>query len=223
MTERKPKGARKRKQVPARPRFRLTLERVELAAGWDGRLRGGPEPCLLVGLFQVAKAGANLLGRCLHRLGTIKTFPHTVVPREPLFDVGLMVGPELGSLAILCLVVEEDSGRDIEKLFSDVAAPDRLAAYAGDKVIPDPISIVDLMAHPASEPPHAEPLHLLRDGRPLDVQLIRDKWIAASMIRLDLPPGTTSSQWMLEACSQDQRNDWTLWLHARVDVKASGG
>jgi hypothetical protein len=120
-------------------------------------------------------------------------------------------------MALLCLVLEEDSGEDVTRLYGDRATPERLAGFHGEPAIPAPAGLADLLAHPASEPPHAEPIHLLRDGRPLEDQVARDDWIAASIIRLDVPEGSSVSHWRLQARSADSRNDWTLWLQARLE------
>jgi hypothetical protein len=218
MGSRRPGGRRKsRRQAPRRPRFRLTLDRIELAAGRDGLLRGGPEPALLAGLYH-ARAAPLLLGRCLHRLDSIADFPHSAAPGHQLLDVALPALALPGTLALLCLVLEEDSGLDLAQLYTDLASPSTLGGYDAAASVPEPRLMSELMAHPASEPPQAETIHLLRDGRPLEDQIRRDDWIAAAMIRIQLPEGGASSHWDLKARTADGSNDWTFWLHAWFDA-----
>jgi hypothetical protein len=211
------RGKSRRRQTPRSPRFRLTLDRIELAAGRDGLLRGGPEPALLGGLFR-ARPGPVLLGRCLHRLGSIDDFPHNASLDQQLLDVSLPAGTLPGTLALLCLVLEEDSGRDLAQLYADLATPANLAAFDGAARVPEPRPMSELMAHPASELPHAETIHLLRDDQPLQDQVKDDDWIAAALIRIALPEAGRSSHWALQARSADGHNDWTFWLHAWVDA-----
>jgi hypothetical protein len=212
-------------------RLRITMRRVELARGWDGPLRGGPEPCTLVAVFDVGRAeggtgGGMLLGRAVHRLGTVDRIPASIPLDDEILDLGLPASvaargaPLSGSLAVLCLVLEEDDGADIASLYADVATPARFVGFDARGAVPEPVSLADLGTLPATQPPRAQPIQLLRDGRPLSPQLRHDDWIGASLIRLDVQVdgGARDTDWTIEARSEDLRNDWTMWMHVRVDV-----
>ena len=196
----------------------MAVQRIELARGWDGWLRGGPEPCLLVGVFKVEGPAVSLLGRSVHKLGTVNSFPHTRQIDEELLDVRIPGDTDSGALAVLCLFVEEDGGRDIAALYTDVGTPARLAGFEKASLIPDPLSMAEIMALPPSQPPHAQPICLLRDGCTLGDQIVDDDWIGASVVRLALSASRGDSHWGLRAQSEDRRNDWAVWLHARVDI-----
>lgn len=198
--------------------LRVVLERMELARGHDGLLRGGVEPRLLLAAFLMRDGHPTLLGRSLTAVGTVKSFPHLCEVREQAMQLGLPRRNEPGTITLLCLVLEEDTGRDIEALFADVAMPARFVGYDDHAAVPAPATLASVLARPLTEPPHAEPIQLLRDGRPLEETLRHDDWIAASVIRLETPQQHSTSRWSVEARSHDRRNDWTLWLHIGIEV-----
>jgi len=197
--------------------LRVGLDRVELARGWDGPFGGGIEPCLIVAAFQIVDGAPALLGRALRKFGTIRSFPHVQSVPEPLLEIR---GSEMASerLALLCLVLEEDSGLDLADLFREMASLDRFSGYDLSAPVPEPMTLTVMIAEPAFVPPRPRAIHLLRDGRPLEDQVKADDWVAASLIRLEAPRHRTASRWRIEARSEDQRNDWTLWL--TVDLRA---
>jgi hypothetical protein len=207
-----------RKETPRLGTLRVVLERMELARGHDGLLRGGVEPRLLLAAFLMRKGKPALLGRSITSAGTVKSYPHQSEIHEQVLFVGLPKRGEPGAVTLLCLVLEEDSGRDLEALFSDVAAPTRFVSYDVHSTVPEPVTLAAMMARPSTQAPHAESIQLLRDGRPLEEALKHDDWIAASVIRLEATQVSTGSRWSVEARSHDQRNDWTLWLHIGVEV-----
>lgn len=223
-TRARKKGARQAKQqvrpkeLPRLGTLRVVLERVELARGHDGFLRGGVEPRLLLAAFLMRKGKATLLGRSLTAVGTVKSYPHLREVHEQALHLGLPRRSEPGAVSLLCLVLEEDSGSDIEALFADVATPARFVGYDEHAAVPEPVTLVQMMARPSTQAPHAEPIQLLRDGRPLEEALRHDDWIAAGIIRLEAAQVNASSRWSVEARSHDRRNDWTLWLHIGVEV-----
>jgi len=148
----------------------------------------------------------------------VKSYPHLSYVDEQALVLGLPRRSEPGAVTLLCLVLEEDSGRDIETLFGDLAAPTRFVGYDGHTDVPAPVTLAAMMARPSTQAPHAEPIQLLRDGRPLEDTLRHDDWIAASVIRLENAQVSTSTRWSVEARSHDRRNDWTLWLQIGVEV-----
>jgi hypothetical protein len=207
------RSANKRRSGVAVRGLRVGIERVELAAGWDGRFGGGVEPCLIVGAFQVSGGEPSLLGRALKRIGTVKSFPHIQSEPEPLLDVP---GFTPRRIALLCMVLEEDRGRDVADLFSQIAMLDRFSGYDGHAPVPEPVTLTTMIAEPASNPPKPRAIHLLRDGVPLEDQIKSDDWMAASLIRLDARGAGATSRWRIEARSEDLRNDWTLWLKVEL-------
>jgi hypothetical protein len=212
----KPKTSPPETQQPGT--LRVMLERMELARGHDGLLRGGVEPRLLLAAFLMRSGKATLLGRSLTSVGTVTSYPHLSYVDEQALWLGLPRRSEPGAVSLLCLVLEEDSGRDIETLFGDLATPARFVGYDGHTDVPEPVPLAAMMARPSTQAPHAEPIQLLRDGRPLEDTLRHDDWIAASVIRLELAQVNTSTRWSVEARSHDRRNDWTLWLQIGVEV-----
>ena len=206
--------------MPRRPRFRLSLERLELAAGHDGLLRGAPEPCLLIGLFQLRAEGPALIGRCLHEVGTIHApLPLAMTVGQELLDLPLpRSGDTLPGMALISLLLEKDSGADIARLYTDLGTPARLAVVQEALAVPDTLPLGELLRLPATAPPHAEPIQLLYEERAVADEVRRDDWVGAALIRIDPPQGRASHEWQIRARSADRRNDWTLWLHGRLDA-----
>ncbi|HMF41790.1 MAG TPA: hypothetical protein VKQ32_14025 [Polyangia bacterium] len=191
--------------------LRVGVDRVELTRGWDGRLGGGIEPCLIIGAFQLLDDAPSLLGRALKKMGTVRNFPHIQSVPEPILEVRLP-GTAPHGLALLCLVLEEDRGRDVADLFGQIASLDRFSGYDRHAPVPEPLALTTMMAEPGTDPPRPRALHLLRDGRPLEDEVESDDWMAASLIRLQAYRAGASAHWRIEAHSEDRRNDWTLWL-----------
>ncbi len=192
---------RKKKALTARPRpsggikVELVLEAVELARGYDGPLRGLPEPRLLIAAYHVSPGGVILVRRALCRVAPGSEFPQRIPIDEELLRqrVHASSAQDRGLLVVLVMALEEDSGDDVADVYADIAEPARWSMWDPRSELPDVRTLSELVALMPTSPPAAEPVALLRDGVPLEPSVTEDDWVGALMIRVPLSPGLIAS------------------------------
>lgn len=210
---------RKKKQraasTPALARvLHLRLRRVELARGYDGPLRGAPEPALVFGVYRVTEHEGTLVSRSVVRLQSRGSYPELLDAGD--VDVGARI-PRLEGMRVLVLAaaIEEDAGRGIERLYADLEAPAQLAAWSVDAQEPEPIPLLEWARSAPPSPPATARVHLVDPGGDLRDRRLGDDWIGAALFHLDERTASRAERRM-RFVSEDGRNDWTAVLDVRL-------
>lgn len=219
------KHPRTGKKHPARPPFardydtprrtvQLTLESLEIARGYDGPLRGKPEPALLVAAYRTnGPAHASLVGRLLVRAELTSDLPCNVSlgEQEIRYDARFAVTERV---LVLVLAVEEDSGKGIQALYTACETPEQWSLYNASEPVPAPRNL-DEWARDDCVAPAAPPVEVLVSAGTAEQLARSDDYISASA--LSVSTQTRSDEvWRLPFVSRSGRNDWTLVLRMRV-------
>jgi hypothetical protein len=219
------KKGRRKGRVSQRPdaivphrgnRLEATLESVEFVRGHDGLLRGKPEPVVMVATYGVGGAGTCLVARALRRLAVHEPYPSvttiTRVPERELFRAD--IPHDFERVVVLALAIEEDSGRDVESIYANLASAELLSAWSEGERLPEPLTLEELARAPLTSPPKAQGVHLIFDGCDLRERCSADDWIGASLAVLEHKGGGTNL-WRYHFVSSDKRNDWTALVRIK--------
>lgn len=235
-----PKRAAAPPSEPREPReriysFRLRLEvtALELASGHDGLLRGMPEPVIVLGAFLIAGGRATPLGRMLVRLKQPQgRFPTVVTPPEPAVLRTKGRGSSTTRIAVLGLAIEEDVGKDVERIYAHLAEAKHVRVWTLEDAVPSPVALAELapsasasVPAPAPAPPAAPAPTVLNpvatrvgvvvEGADLRDACTEDDFVGASLF---LIPTTVQEDGVrLHFTSADQLNDWTALLTVSVE------
>lgn len=190
-------------------RIDLRMEQLELAKGYDGLLRGAPEPTLVVAVFGATAEHVRLVGRFLYRFERPESFPCKVATREPSRE-SCVVGIQPGArLVLLAVAIEEDSGRGLQATYAALERADAIVVWGSEHGAPLPMHLGEL-------DPQLMPLdlghrvHVLVDGNDLATQASGDDWVDA--VVLHSVPAFQNRRHRLRFCAADGRNDWTAEL-----------
>lgn len=197
-------------------RIDLRVRQLELARGYDGFLRGMPEPTMLVGLYRIDGSHARSLGRYLYRFERPGEFPTKVAPRESSQESLTMVPSSDTRVVLLALAVEEDSSHGLQHLYAELEHGDAVVAWTEHEAAPVPMHLPELSAGPLA-PDLGHRIHLMFGERDPSRQLRGDDWIDANLLWTRL----TSKRCVhrLHFVSADGRNDWT----AEVELALRAG
>jgi hypothetical protein len=200
-------------------RIEVELDGFEMAKGWDGPLRGAPEPCLLLGVFHVCDGRAVTVGRSLTRIRPPDRFPGRVEIRETLvraagFASSVDAAPR--RFVLLAIAIEEDGGRDVQSIYADLDRPERFAIWDESAPIPEPRALAELGALPVSAAPEAESVRVMYGDSDLATTTKRDDFVGSLMIRLEASPVLRPDEWRFVFRSPDGLNDWTAIFLVRV-------
>lgn len=227
---------RKRKKIPAPKgsalaapklresihnfRLRMELTALELASGHDGLLRGMPEPVVLLGAFLVASGRALPLGRCLVRLNQpVGRFPTTVTPPQPTVLRAKGRASVSARIAVLAIAVEEDVGKDVERIYSHLAEAKNVRVWNLEEAVPSPAALAELVPGPESTPllPHpvATRVGVVADGADLRDACKDDELIGASLFVI--PTTRQEEGFRVHFTSADLKNDWTAVIAVSVE------
>lgn len=219
ITERK-RRKRKRKRrgnksqalvLASRQHYKLRLRpgELELARGHDGLLRGYPEPVFLVAVYDVRAAKrCQLLARAAFRYDKVTELPGLVQPRDGGGVAGLRVAGEV-AVVVLAIAVEQDSSRDIQKLYVQLEQPDAIVAWPTTGV---PETIEQLAESLPREDPTAVEIKL--GGRYPSEWFRSDDFISAAAACATISRHRPRD-FDFPARSADGRNDW----RARVSLR----
>ncbi|WP_165374399.1 MULTISPECIES: hypothetical protein [Sorangium] len=217
-------------------RLRLGITALELASGHDGLLRGAPEPVLLVAAYLLfppdpgapppapptpgAPAGLTLprpLGRTLVRFSAPRgRFPAVLTLRGPLSFKARARARENDRILLLVLAVEEDSGKEVERLYAHLADAKHLRLWDLDAPVPAPSTLAELIAAPYLQG-HAAPVRVgvLDDGGDLRDTCRGDDFVGASAALVSTSRHEDALRF--HVVSADGRNDWTAVTTVSVD------
>ncbi len=191
--------------------FQGKLVELEIARGHDGFLRGPPDPVLLVAAYACVGSEIAVIGRTLHRFRPRPPFPGVSAP-----DVVALPSAAVGTdsalqYVIVAVALEEDGGRDVQRLYGALEHHRKLAVWATDHHEVDPAPLAGLVGTGWSTPLAVE-LHF--DGQAVSGTCASDKWIGAVAWALRPREPAQSSRYRLPFLAPDRRNDWT----AIVDI-----
>ncbi len=165
-SRRKGRGRHRRKRPPLGNAglASLDLEALEVALGYDGPMRGKPEPAIILAAFGVGPNDTALLGRALRRVRVPAVEPSTT----PLQDseqelMKFKVPGSFSHLVIVGLALEEDGGADVAELYASMSDPDAIISWPLSDVVPEPVTLSEA-ARCLSTPPDARTVQLCRDG-----------------------------------------------------------
>lgn len=212
-------SARKRRrseraEVRSAQDFRVELLQLEIASGYDGLLRGTPEPVLVVGAYALGASPRTLL-RTVCRIDVLEhLFPQTIPASDgeqrarlgPV--VGPDVGPDSGEARVLLLVVgvEDDGGPGVSKVYGALERAPELAIASlerGD----DTKTLAELALAPGSFS-EATRAQVIVDGLPLQALCgDTDDWVGAAAVVLEHAGGARKHR--LHIAGSDLLNDWT--------------
>lgn len=208
-------------------RLRMELTALELASGHDGLLRGMPEPVILLGVFLLANARALPLGRCLVRLNQpVGRFPTTVTPPQPAVLRAKGRASASARIAVLAIAVEEDAGKDVERIYTHLAEGKNVRLWNLEDTVPSPAALAELVqgpeapgslaASPAPVPhPVAVRVGVVADGADLRDLCKEDDLVGASLFVI--PTTRQEEGFRVHFTSGDKQNDWTALISVSVE------
>lgn len=194
----------------------IQVHRLELAKGYDGLLRGMPEPTLLLGVYRVDGPHVRALGRYLYRFHGPEGFPSKVLPQEASAESLVFLPSTDSRVVLVALAVEEDSGRGIQALYAQLEAGEAMLAWTDDDVAPVPTHLFEL-SDSAMKPDRGYPVHLLLGDHDPNAHLRGDDWIGANVLWTRISPKRVNHR--LHFVSSDGRNDWTAELALTVSSR----
>ncbi len=190
------------------------VERLELAKGYDGFLRGAPEPTLLVAVYGVTGTRARLAGRYVYRFEQPTAYPCKVSTREPSHESCVVVVAEPSDrLVLLVLAIEEDSGRGLQALYAELERADAIVVWPPDTVTPAPLLLGELEPQ-AMAPDLGHRVHVLLGELDPAAKLEGDDWVDAAV--LHAAATTQRKRCRFHLCCANARNDWTAELELIV-------
>lgn len=192
---------------------RLHMEPLELARGYDGFLRGAPEPTLLVAVCSTTPEHTRLAARYLYRFERPTSYPCKVSTRDPSRESCVVVVEPGARLVLLTLAVEEDSGRGLQALYSALERSNTVVVWTPEAATPAPLLLHEL--EPSGLSPNVgHRVHVLLGELDPAAQLDGDDWVDATV--LHVTPVVQRRRHRLHVCSADDRNDWTAVLDVAV-------
>lgn len=192
----------------------LALRSVELARGYDGPLRGAPEPALLFAVYRVTLEDVTLIGRRVVRLESSGVYPERLEVTGT--DLGARI-PRVEGMRVLVLAaaVEEDDGRGVQRLYADLESPAQLAAWSVDAHVPEPVSLLEWARTAPLPAPASARVHLVDAAGDLRDRRLGDDWIGAALFHLD-DGDRRRAERRMRFLSEDGKNDWTAVLEVRL-------
>ena len=184
--------------------FTARVVELEVAKGYDGPLRGDPEPVLLLAGYVVIDGEARMIARHIFRMACPLNIPGRVEGPEEKLEVKR---PRLDSSELIVVVaaIEEDDQTGLREIYAaferaqDLWLLDETGAEARH------LHELQLMTSPRFV--RAIP-RLERTG--LDDLCVGDDFVDAAY--LVVPRGVWHDEVRLHARSSDGKNDWTIRL-----------
>ncbi len=186
----------------------MSIDRLEVARGHDGFMRGAPEPVVVCGVFAITAAGPRLLGRGVAEFHRPKrSYPCTVEPHAAdLIDAA--APRESGSLVLVSLAFEKDGGGDVQRAYAALERAADIALFDETAAEPAPIDLDDVAGDLAGwSTPRA--VHLMVDGA--HFVAADDDWVAGAAVAVER--GGRRQRHRAHFASADGRNDWTASIN----------
>jgi len=188
--------------------FRGAIDKLEIARGHDGFLRGGPDPVLIAAIYAATSKEIRLVGRSLHKFESKKEFPTEAKPNVVELPAVVIQADAPASFLFVAIMLEEDGGKDVQRLYGAVEHQAMLSAWAMDRTEVDPAPLATIAATPAFQSPTR--VDLLLEGQPVANTCKSDKWIGAVCTALVARSPAARSLYRLPFLAPDRKNDWTL-------------
>jgi hypothetical protein len=187
--------------------FRGAIDKLEIARGHDGFLRGGPDPVLIAGIYAATPKETRLVGRSLHKFESKTEFP-TEVKADKVELPSVVVQAEAVTFLFLAIMVEEDGGKDVQRLYGAVEHQAMLSAWALEQSEVDPAPLGTIATNPTFQSPTR--VDLLLEGQPVANTCKSDKWIGAVCCAMLARDPAARSLYRFPFLAPNRKNDWTL-------------
>ncbi|HEX4515529.1 MAG TPA: hypothetical protein VH054_18410 [Polyangiaceae bacterium] len=188
--------------------FRGSIDKLEIARGHDGFLRGGPDPVLIAAIYAATAKELRLVGRSLHKFESKTEFPTEVKPNLVELPSVVVQSEERSRFLFLAIMLEEDGGKDVQRLYGAVEHQSMLSAWAMEQAEVDPAPLASIAADAAFHAPTR--VDLLLEGQPVVNTCKSDKWIGAVCCALPARQPEARSLYRFPFLAPNRKNDWTL-------------
>jgi len=199
--------------------FRLTVHCLEIAKGYDGLLRGKPEPLLILAAYTLNDIAIRTLGRTLHTFLPKDPFPSTAQPKQHSVIDMEVVAKRPMYFAVLGIALEEDRGKDVQSLYGLLEEHHNLSVWSPTSSNPVPLTLEELRGS-GNEWRYPREANLLIEGSEASSNCRSDKWIGAVAWCFPASVNLDGARYRLHFLSQDGRNDWTaivdLWISSTL-------
>lgn len=196
-------------------RFQGRVDKLEIARGYDGLLRGPPDPVLAIGVYVHDTSTFRLFGRSLHRFQPRGRMPLSVAADVDTVAHSAIETSRAFRYVALAIALEEDGGRDVQRLYGMLEHHRLLTVCDTSHREVEPYAIVGLPRDRAWSTP--TPVELIVDGVRASASCESDKLIGAACWTMEpravVPTAPArASVYRLPFLSSDRRNDWTAVL-----------
>ena len=181
---------------------------VEIARGHDGFLRGGPDPVLIAAIYAATQKELRLVGRSLHKFESKTRFPTEVKPDHAELPAVVIQSETAPCFLFLAIMLEEDGGQDVQRLYGAVEHQSMLSAWAIERTEVDPATLATIVTTPSFQAPTR--VDLLLEGQPVANTCKSDKWIGAVCFALVARSPAARSLYRFPFLAPNRKNDWTL-------------
>ncbi len=188
--------------------FRGAIEKLEIARGHDGFLRGGPDPVLIAAIYAATAKEIRLVGRSLHKFESKTQFPTEVKPNVVELPSLVIQSEDLSRFLFLAIMLEEDGGKDVQRLYGAVEHQSMLSAWAIEQAEVEPMPLAAVAVNAEFHAPTR--VDLLLEGQPVANTCNSDKWIGAVCCALPIREPASRSLYRLPFLAPNRKNDWTL-------------
>jgi hypothetical protein len=188
--------------------FRGAIDKLEIARGHDGFLRGGPDPVLIAAIYAATEKEIRLVGRSLHKFESKTEFPTEVKPNVVELPAVVIQAESMTRFLFLAIMLEEDGGKDVQRLYGAVEHQSMLSAWAVEQSEVDPVPLGTIAANPAFHSPTR--VDVLLEGQPVANTCKSDKWIGAVCCALPARQPAARSLYRFPFLAPNRKNDWTL-------------
>jgi len=203
-------GARER-----RVRVLLRPEAMEIVAGHDGLARGLPEPVAVVAAYYCNAEGTALVSRALVPFaveGKAPSWAQTIPRQQPA--PSWFVAETSGTVVVVAVAIEEDSGKDIQRIYADSDLADELLIWPLDGGGAVPCALDRIAELSVAEAPIQVGLHTA-GGAPSDT-VRSDDYVGTAAVWLATPTDLRTRDFALPIRSRDGRNHWIVNLSVAI-------
>ena len=187
--------------------FRGAIDKLEIARGHDGFLRGGPDPVLIAAIYAATRKEFRLVGRSLHKFESKTKFPTEVRPDRVELPSVVIQSEAPPNFLFLAIMLEEDGGEDVQRLYGAVEHQSMLSVWALEQAEVDPAPLTVATSGAFQSPTRVD---LLIEGQPVANTCKSDKWIGAVCFALAARNPAARSLYRFPFLAPNRKNDWTL-------------
>lgn len=195
----------------------VELHHLEIASGYDGLLRGAPEPVLVVGAYALAPTPRTLL-RTIFRVDALAgTFPQTIPVLHDEQRARVGTGEPDPTVLLVVVGVEDDGGRGVSKVYGALERVSELALASLDRG-DDVVTLAELALAPDAWR-EAKRALLLVDGLPIQALCGEDDdWVGAAAVVAGRTGGARRHR--MHVAGVDLVNDWTAVFTTKIGWRA---